>query len=190
MSLFTPQNPRSAYCSICASTLLTLFLCLGASTVFGQRSGNALDRFDVVNVGLGMSSRGLPLFVELEQSLDEAISAGVIASYRSYREGGTGGTWQHQFLGVGVQGHYHFTEIAPPPFDFFAGLTLAWYGHNFRWVGGTATPDTYTGNVVGGLQLAGHIGGRYTYKDWTLFTQLTGGSLLSGYTFGLSIPLK
>jgi hypothetical protein len=157
--------------------------------VHAQMGKSALDRFDVVNVGLGMSNRGLPIFIGLEQSLDDHISAGLLASYRSYREGGASGTWQHQFVGIGAQGHYHFTEIVPPPFDFFAGLTLAWYTHNFRWVGGAVEPFSYTGNVVGGLQLAAHLGGRYTYKDWTFFTQLTGGSLLSGYTFGLSIPL-
>jgi len=154
-----------------------------------QRGSSALDRFDVVNVGLGMSNRGLPIFVELEQSLDDRVSAGLLASYRSYREGGSSGSWQHQLFGIGAQGHYHFTEIAPPPFDFFAGLTLAWYVHNFNWMGGNVAPTSYTGNVSGGLQLAGHLGGRYTYKDWTFFTQLTGGFLLSGYTFGLSIPL-
>ena len=155
-----------------------------------QRGRGQLDRFDVINVGLGSSTRGLPIFIELEQSLDEHLSAGAIASYRSFREGGSSGTWQHQYLGIGAQGHYHFTELAPPPFDFFAGLTLVWYGHSFRWVGGSQAPDSYTGNVVGGLQMAAHLGGRYSYKDWTFFTQMTGGSLLSGYTFGLSIPLK
>lgn len=171
-------------------TALLSLLFFAASNGSAQSRGSSLDRFDVVNVGLGMSSRGLPIFIELEQSLDEHISGGLLASYRGYQEGGASGTWQHQFLGLGVQGHYHFIEIAPPPFDFFAGLTLAWYAHNFRWVGGSADPASYTGNVKGGFQLAGHLGGRYTYKDWTLFTQLTGGSLLSGYTFGLSIPLK
>lgn len=173
------------------SALLLLMFQAGPTgmNLFAQGRSN-LERFDVVNVGLGMSNRGLPLFVELEQTLDEHISAGVLASYRSYREGGGSGTWQHQFLGAGVQGHYHFVEIAPPPFDFFAGLTLVWYFHDFRWVGGADPPSSYTGNVVGGLQMAAHIGGRYTYKDWTFFTQMTGGSLLSGYTFGLSIPLK
>lgn len=168
--------------------LVLVFCC--SLDVAAQRGGGQLDRFDVVNVGLGSSTRGLPIFIELEQSLDEHVSAGVIASYRSFKEGGSSGTWRHQYLGVGVQGHYHFVELAPPPFDFFAGLTLVWYGHNFSWVGGSQAPDSYTGSVAGGLQMAAHIGGRYTYKDWTLFTQMTGGSLLSGYTFGLSIPLK
>ena len=154
----------------------------------GARSG--MDRFDVINIGLGMSNRGLPILVELEQTLDEHISAGIMASYQSFTEGGGSVSWQHQYFGAGVQGHYHFVELVPPPFDFFAGLTLGWFGHNFKWAGGSTQPDTYTGNVQGGLQLAGHIGGRYTYKDWTLFTQLTGGTIISGYTFGLSIPLK
>ena len=163
---------------------------ISTADLSAQRGRSGMDRFDVVNVGLGMSNRGLPLFIELEQSVDEHLSAGLMASFQSFREGGPEGKWQHQYLGVGVQGHYHFVEIAPPPFDFFAGLTLAWYAHNFRWVGGTSIPDSYTGNAVGGLQLGGHLGGRYTYKGWTFFTQMTGGTVLSGSTFGLSIPLK
>lgn len=181
---------KSSRGALTGITALLSFLFLGVTEGHAQSRGSSLDRFDVVNVGLGMSNRGLPIFIELEQSLDEHISGGLLASYRSYQEGGSAGTWQHQFFGLGVQGHYHFIEIAPPPFDFFAGLTLAWYGHNFKWVGGATAPPSYSGNVVGGLQLAAHLGARYTYKDWTLFTQLTGGSLLSGYTFGLSIPLK
>lgn len=84
-----------------------------AEAQFGKHN---MDRFDVLNVGLGMSNRGLPIFVELEQSLDEHISAGLMASYRSYTEGGAAGAWRHQFLGLGAQGHYHFVELAPPAY--------------------------------------------------------------------------
>lgn len=188
--LFNRLINSSLLTGLPSAAVLLLLAMLSSLPSYGQGGRNVSDRFDVVNVGLGMSNRGLPLFVELEQSLDEHISAGLIASYRSYKEGGSSGTWQHQFLGVGAQGHYHFTEVAPEPFDFFAGLTLAWYAHSFRSTGGQFPIESYTGSTVGGLQLAGHIGGRYTYKDWTLFTQLTGGSLLSDFTVGLSIPLK
>ena len=177
------RNILGAIIVICASLM-------PAKSLKAQKSRAGLDRFDVVNVGLGMSTRGLPVFVELEQSLDEHISVGLLATYQNFRERGSIGTWQHQYFGIGAQGHYHFVEIAPPPFDFFAGLTFGWYGHQFKEVGGATAPVDYTGSQEGGFQLAGHIGGRYTYKGWTLFTQLTGGSLISGYTFGLSIPLK
>ena len=158
-----------------------------ANAQFGKKS---TDRFDVVNVGAGISNRGLPIFVEFEQSIDGVISAGLMASYRGYSEGGATGAWRHQILGLGVQGHYHFVDLAPPPFDFFAGLTLAFISHNFKWAGGQDPPSVYSGNVRGGAQLAAHIGGRYTYKDWTLFAQMTGGSLMNDLTVGLSIPLK
>ena len=160
---------------------------LEAQAQFGKSRANS---FDVVNVGAGISNRGLPIFVELEQSLDEVISAGLIASYRGYTEGGVAGTWRHQILGVGLQGHYHFVDLAPPPFDFFAGLTFAFISHNFKWAGGQDPPGAYSGSVNGGAQLAAHIGGRYTYKEWTLFAQMTGGSLMNDFTVGLSIPLK
>ena len=54
------------------------------------------------------------------------ISAGLMASYRGYtRRRGGWGLGGIRFLGLGAQGHYHFVDLAPPPFDFFAGLTLA-----------------------------------------------------------------
>jgi len=176
------------YTTLAFASLLALVICpFDACAQLGRSS---MDRFDVVNVGLGMSNRGLPIFVELEQSLDEHISAGVMASYRSYTEGGAAGSWRHQFLGLGAQGHYHFVELAPPPFDFFAGLTFTWFAHNFKWAGGQNLPGSQSGSVNGGFQLAAHIGGRYTYKDWTLFAQMTGGSMMNDLTVGLSIPLK
>ncbi len=184
------RKPRRSNASAIRRGTLAAVLTGLVSGLLAQGSSGGIDRFDVLNVGLGMSNRGLPIFVELEQTLDEHISAGVMASYQSFTEGGNAGSWRHQYFGLGVQGHYHFVELAPPPFDFFAGLTLGWFGHNFQWAGGSASPGIYTGNVSGGLQLAGHLGGRYTYKDWTLFTQVNGGTIISGYTLGLSIPLK
>ena len=82
-----------------------------------------------------------------------------------------------------------FIELAPAPFDFYAGLTLGWFGHKYKWAGVGLAPGSYDGSAIGGMQLAGHLGGRYTYKDWTLMAQLDGGSLLSGFLVGLSFPL-
>lgn len=184
----TIHNTHRLNSHLLLATLLVAFWV--PSTVQAQFGKSRSNNFDVVNVGAGISNRGLPIFVELEQSLDEVISAGLIASYRGYTEGGVAGTWRHQILGVGLQGHYHFVDLAPPPFDFFAGLTFAFISHSFKWAGGQDPPGVYSGSVNGGAQLAAHIGGRYTYKEWTLFAQMTGGSLMNDFTVGLSIPLK
>lgn len=189
----TPIRPSKTpldllHCSVALVVLLgAVWIPSAAQAQFWKSSA---DRFDVVNVGAGISNRGIPIFVELEKSLDANISAGLMASYRGYNENGATGTWRHQILGLGVQGHYHFIDLAPPPFDFFAGLTLAFFKESYKWAGGPDPPSTTTGNVNGRSQLAAHIGGRYTYQDWTLFGQLTGGSLMNEFTVGLSIPLK
>lgn len=166
--------------------LLTLIDNSGTAQVQLQSGG----RWDLINAGLGMSTRGLPVFVGIEQTVDEHISAGLIASFQSDRESGAAGTWNHQYFGVGLQGQYHFTEIAQPPWDFFAGLTLGYYAHRYTWAGAGPVPGNYGGNAIGGLQLGGHLGGRYTYKNTTFLAQLDGGSLFSGFLVGLSFPLK
>lgn len=157
--------------------------------VWSQIPLNRGKEHDLINAGLGMSTRGLPFFVGIEQSIDEFISAGAIASFQSYRERGSEGDWIHQYYGLGVQGNYHFKDWTPPDFDLFAGLTLGWYAHRFRWAGAPPTPGNYDGSAIGGLQLAGQLGARYTYKDVQFLAQLNGGSLLSGFLVGLSFPL-
>ena len=89
-----------------------------------------------------------------------------------------------------------FTRLFPNAFyldaddlDLFAGLTLGWYVHNYKWAGVGVAPGNYGGNAIGGFQLAGQIGARYELDDWTLMAQLNGGLLLSGFLVGLSFPL-
>ena len=146
-------------------------------------------RWDLVNAGLGMSTRGVPVFAGLEQTVDDHISVSLMASYQSDRENGAAGMWSHQYYGVALQGHYHFIELAPPPFDLFAGLTLGWHAHRYRWAEAGPAPGTYDGSAIGGTNLSGHIGGRYTYKDLTFLVQMDGGTLMSGFLVGVSFPL-
>ena len=131
--------------------------------------------------------RGLPVFIGLEQTVDDHIS-GLIGTFQSYRENSSAGTWNHQFYGVGLKGNYHFIELAPTPYDFFAGLTVSWSAHRFRWAGTGAAPGFYDGSAIGGTGLSAQIGGRYTYKGTTFLVQLDGGTLNSGFLAGLSFP--
>lgn len=146
-------------------------------------------RWDLINAGLGMSTRGLPVFAGVEQTVDDHISVSLMASFQSDQENGAAGAWSHQYYGVALQGHYHFIELAPPPFDLFAGLTMGWHAHRYRWAGAGPAPGTYDGSAIGGTNLSGHIGGRYTYKDMTFLLQMDGGTLMSGFLVGLSFPL-
>ena len=61
--------------------------------------------------------------------------------------------------------------------------------HRYRWAGAGPAPGTYDGSAIGGTNLSGHIGGRYTYKDMTLLVQMDGGTLMSGFLVGVSFPL-
>ena len=159
------------------------------NTVGAQIRVQSGQRWDLINTGLGMSTRGLPLFVGIEQTLDDHISAALIGTFQSGRENGSAGTWNHQYFGAGIQGNYHFIELAPSPFDLFAGLTLGWFAHRYKWAGSGPAPGSYNGSAIGGMGLSGQIGGRYTYKDMTFLLQMDGGTLMSGFLVGLSFPL-
>lgn len=155
----------------------------------GQVQLNSGDRYDLLHAGFGLSTRGLPVYAGVEQTVDEHLSAALMASFQSYGENGTAGSWTHQYFGLGLQGNYHFVEWAPEDFDLFAGLTLGWYAHQYKWAGVGPAPGNYGGNAIGGFQLAGQLGARYQLEDWTLMAQLNGGLLLSGFLVGLSFPL-
>ena len=77
----------------------------------------------------------------------------------------------------------------PAPYDFFAGLTVAWTPTVSAGPEPVAAPGTYDGSAIGGTGLSGHIGGRYTYKGTTFLLQLDGGTLTSGFLVGVSFPL-
>lgn len=155
----------------------------------GQVQLNSGDRYDLIHAGFGLSTRGLPVYAGVEQTIDDHFSAALMASFQSYGENGSAGSWTHQYLGLGLQGNYHFIELDADDLDLFAGLTLGWYVHNYKWAGVGAAPGNYGGNAIGGFQLAGQIGARYELDDWTLMAQLNGGLLLSGFLVGLSFPL-
>lgn len=194
MTLYRPiQAPRAAQVAKnirIGALLLGLSLCSPIVEVNGQGVLQTGGRWDQVNAGLGMSTRGLPVFIGLEQTLDDHISAALIGTFQSYRENSSAGTWNHQFYAVGLQGNYHFIELAPSPYDFFAGLTISWSAHRFRWAGAAAAPNSYDGSAIGGTGLSAQIGGRYTYKGATFLVQLDGGTLNSGFLVGLSFPLS
>ena len=145
---------------------------------------------DLINAGLGMSTRGLPVFAGVEQTVDDHISVSLMASFQSDRENGAAGMWSHQYYGVALQGHYHFINSLLRPSTFFAGLTLD--GTPTATAGpeqAGPAPGTYDGSAIGGTNLSGHIGGRYTHKDMTLLVQMDGGTLMSGFLVGVSFPL-
>ena len=171
-------------------TVVLTCLVLGSyNPIEAQLQIQSGGRWDLINTGLGMSTRGLPVFVGIEQTLDDHLSAALLGTFQSGRESGSAGTWTHQYFGVGIQGNYHFIELAPSPFDLFAGLTLGWFSHHYKWSGAGPSPDSYNGSAIGGLGLSGQIGGRYTYEDLTFLLQMDGGTLMSGFLVGLSFPL-
>ena len=184
--LYPPRRHRHSLGLVALSLAFIVFIDNSSHAQVRLESGG---RWDLINAGLGMSTRGLPVFAGLEQTVDDRISVSLMASFQSDQENGTAGAWSHQYYGVALQGHYHFIELTPPPFDLFAGLTMGWHAHRYRWAGAGTAPGTYDGSAIGGTNLSGHIGGRYTYKDLTFLIQMDGGTLMSGFLVGLSFPL-
>ena len=137
-----------------------------------------------LNVGVGLSEWGIPIYVGIDYSVHKDITVGGEFSYRSYRENWKGVYYNHNVMGFSGNGNYHFNSllIIPQQWDFYAGLNLGFY----VW----SSPDTYTGRHSTGLGLGAQIGGRYYLSDKVgLNLEFGGGNAFSGGKFGVSIKL-
>jgi hypothetical protein len=128
----------------------------------------------LLNVGIGLSSWGIPLHASYEYMFTDKISAGLGIDYtRRSLSGWSGGHWNYLYFGA--RGNYHFNEllkIENEKLDVYGGLTLGYYTVNY-------SGDTYLGNVSYGSQvfLGGQVGARYAFaKNLTGFGEVGAGS--------------
>jgi hypothetical protein len=159
-------------------TLLSVFLING--TINAQ---SALEKGGIqMNVGVGFSGWGLPVFVGVDYGVHQDVTIGAELSYRNYRNKYVGVQYNHTVLGFLVNGNYHFNTLLelPDPWDLYAGLNLGFYS----WV----SSDKYPGNSGSGLGLGLQIGGRYYFSDKLgVNLELGGGNTVSGGKIGLTV---
>ncbi len=141
-----------------------------------------------VNLGVGLSGWGIPVYANYEYGFSDVISGGVEGSYRSFSENHVDYNYKYSVIGVGAFANYHANELLsiPEPWDVYAGATLGYYIVNVK----TDYDSTYNGGYAGGLSFGGQIGARYYFSDkMGVNLELNGGSVVTGGKLGITIKL-
>ncbi len=137
-----------------------------------------------LNLGVGLSGWGIPVYIGFDYSVHKDITLGAEFSYRSYREHWKDNYYHHGIMGFSGNANYHFNSVLgiPQNWDFYAGLNLGFYS----W----SSPNDYYGDHTSGLGLGGQIGGRYYFSDKIgINLEFGGGNAFSEGKFGLTFKL-
>ena len=143
-----------------------------------------------VNVGLGLSGWGIPVFAGMDFCVADNFTVGGELSYRNYRDRWGGYDWHHNVFGIVANGNYHFTDILmiPEKWDVYAGANLGFYV--FNTYDGPDNDLDYDGSGVSGLGLGLQVGGRYYFNEKLgVMLEFSGGNAVADGKVGLSIKL-
>lgn len=149
------------------------------------------DGSNLVTVGVGFSSWGIPVFARYELPVADNITVGGTVSFQTYGETYASYKYKHTITGLNARGSYHFNELlnAPDDWDFYAGASLGYYIWKTKY-DGAGTMYDYTGTGSGGFSIGGHAGARYFVNDnIAINLELGGGSVLAGGTLGVTFIL-
>lgn len=162
--------------------LLIISFLLCSSLIFAQSPVSKGE--SQINVGVGLSSWGIPVYIGLDYGIHPDITLGGELSYRTYRDKYSNVNYDHSVFGISGNGNYHFNRVLgiPRNWDFYAGLNLGFY----IW----QSSDAYYGSHSSGLGFGGQIGGRYYFNDKVgLNLEFGGGNAFSGGKLGLTFRL-
>lgn len=162
--------------------LLMISFLLFCSLIFAQAPISKGE--SQLNVGLGLSSWGLPVFVGLDYGVHPDITVGGELSFRQFNDKYANINYDHSVIGISGNGNYHFNRLLeiPKNWDLYAGLNLGFYIWN--------SPNDYQGSHSSGLGLGGQIGGRYYFNDkFGVNLEFGGGNAFSGGKIGVTIKL-
>jgi outer membrane immunogenic protein len=137
-----------------------------------------------LNMGVGLSTWGVPVYVGIDYGIIKNISIGGELSFSSYKESWKDHSYHHNIFGISANGNYHFNSLLniPSKFDLYAGVNLGFY----IW----SSPSGYDGSNSSGLGLGAQIGGRYyVSKKIGINLELGGGNAFSGAKLGVSIKI-
>lgn len=163
-----------------------LFLTFGLALFFSFQSAFAqvpLRPGDMqLNVGLGLSGWGIPIYGGLEFGFMKNITLGGELSYRSFTDSYNKANYRHSIIGLYGFGNYHFNElleISSKQFDVYAGAGLGFFFWN--------SSGDYRGSGGSGIGLGLQIGGRYYFnRSLGINLELGGNSATSGGKIGLT----
>ena len=154
------------------------------SAGFASAEGPLYVGSSQLNLGVGLSGIGIPVYIGFDHSVSRDISLGAELSYRGYNEDWQNYHYNHNIIGISGNANYHFNSLfhIPSRWDLYAGGNVGFY----IWT----SPDGYTGNHSSGLGLGAQVGARYYISNAVgLNVEFGGGNAFSGGKLGLSIRL-
>ncbi len=162
--------------------ILIFVLLISCSAVFAQ--GPISKGQTQINLGVGLSSWGVPVYLGFDYGVHPDITLGAELSYRGYNDDWHKYKYHHSVIGFLGNANYHFNNVLHirSPWDFYAGLNLGFYSWN--------SPKDYDGSHTSGLGLGAQIGGRYYFSNKVgINLEFGGGNAFSGGKFGLTIKI-
>ncbi len=162
--------------------ILVFILVVATSVAFSQ--GPVSKGESQINLGIGLSSWGIPIYLGFDHGVHPDITLGAEASYSSYDDNWNNDRYNHSVIGFQGNANYHFNRILeiPNPWDFYAGLHLGFYSWN--------SPRDYEGSHTSGVGLGAQIGGRYYFSNsMGVNLEFGGGNAFSGGKFGITIKI-
>ena len=162
--------------------VLTFVLVVVTSVAFAQSPISKGE--SQINVGVGLSSWGVPVYLGFDYGVHPDITLGAELSFRSYNDNWSNNKYHHSIIGVLGNANYHFNTVLniPSNWDFYAGLNLGFYSWN--------SPNDYDGSHTSGLGLGAQIGGRYFFSNKVgVNLEFGGGNAFGGGKFGLTIKI-
>lgn len=171
--------------------LATLFI---ASFTFSQ--GTLKEGKTQLNLGVGFSGWGTPVFLGLDYGLGNNWTVGGEVSYRSFGNDAFFYDYTYTIIGVAGNGNYHFNEILdlPKKWDLYGGASLGFYiwNNSYKYKGTGAEPVGFSPGYTGtsGIGFGLQAGTRYFFNDnWAINFETGGGSTFGGkigltYKFG------
>ncbi|TSA31016.1 MAG: hypothetical protein D4R64_18885 [Porphyromonadaceae bacterium] len=133
------------------------------------------------NFGIGLSTRGIPLYVGADYFITPDITIGLEASIR-YR---VSPTWYKGYIGGSVNGNYHFTRILqlPENLDVYGGLSVGPYFGFGKTI--SYGYYYYPEGPIFGIDL--QVGGRYKINDKMWVNAELGLGSLTGAKIGITL---
>lgn len=155
---------------------LTLFSIAAKAQI--QKGTNLAD------VGFGLSSYGIPIYLGYEHLITDEIGIGVALNYTSYQENSYLNNYKWSFIYGGIKGNYHFNKLLEldSKFDVYGGLTLGYWKATLK-----NDNNTYNSSLGNSAFFSGQIGGRYFFSNQFSAILEAGGGNVSGLTAGVSL---
>jgi outer membrane immunogenic protein len=161
---------------------LLMLISLTSSILFSQ--GPIAKGQSQLNMGVGLSSWGVPVYVGMDFGVHKDVTLGFEFSYRAYHDRYNDYRYNHNILGFSGNANYHFNSLLkiPTNWDVYAGINIGFYHWN--------SSSDYPGGYSSGLGVAGQIGFRYYFTSRLgVNLEFGGGNAFSGGKFGISLRL-